>query len=131
MIKDNVTKTLNELGFRPEEIEGFGCRFEYEGLSILYSEEDEETQCVNFIAPGVFNITPENRQDILEAMIKLSCKMKYVQPIIMFDDSVCLNYQHYVGDNEVNANLIEHMNRVLAAATIIFHRIINGEDNDE
>lgn len=131
MIKEQVLKALSALGFIPEEIEGFGYRFEYEGLTLIYSEDDEDTKCVTLIVPDVFDISEDNRQVVLEAMVKLCGKMKYVQPHIMFENQVWLNYQHYTGDNEVTTALIEHMIRVLAFSTITFHKIINGDDNDD
>ena len=131
MIKEQVLKALSALGFIPEEIEGFGYRFDYEGLTLIYSEDDEDSKCVTLIAPDVFDISEDNRTAVLEAMVKLCGKMKYVQPHIMFENQVGLNYQYYTNDNEVTAALIEHMIRVLAFSTITFHKIINGDDNDE
>lgn len=130
MIKENVLTALSALGFIPEEIEGFGYRFEYEGLTVIYTVEDEEAQCISLTAPDVFDISDDNRIAVLEAMVKLCGKMKYVQPHIMFENQVWLNYQHYLGENEVTAELIEHMIRVLAVSTITIHNIINGTDND-
>ena len=131
MIKEQVLKALSALGFIPEEIEGFGYRFDYEGLTLIYSEDDEDSKCVTLIAPVVFDISDDNRTAVLEAMVKLCSKMKYVQPHIMFENQVWLNYQYYTNDNEVTATLIEHMIRVLAFSTITFHKIINGDDNDD
>ncbi len=130
MIKEQVLKALSALGFIPEEIEGFGFRIDYEGLNIIYSEDDEDTKCVTLILPSIFDISDDNRTAVLEAMVKLCGRMKYVQPSIMFDKQVWLNYQYYTNDNEVNADLIEHMIRVLALSTTTFHKIINGDDND-
>lgn len=130
MIKEQVLKALSAHGFIPEEIEGFGFRIDYEGLNIIYSEDDEDTKCVTLILPSIFDISDDNRTAVLEAMVKLCGRMKYVQPSIMFDKQVWLNYQYYTNDNEVNADLIEHMIRVLALSTTTFHKIINGDDND-
>lgn len=131
MIKDNVLSALSALGFIPEEIEGFGYRFDYEGLTLVYSEEEEDTKCISLMVPNLFDITDENRVAVLETMVKISGKVKYVQPHIMFDNQVWINYQHYLGDNEVTPELIEHMIRVLTYATIKFNKIINGDDNDD
>lgn len=131
MIKEQVVSALSALGFIPEEIEDFGYRFDYEGLTLIYSVDDEDAKCVTLSAPDVFDITDDNRTAVLEAMSKLCGKMKFVQPHIMFDNQVWLNYQHYTGENEVTASLIEHMVRVLAFSTINFHKIINGDDNDD
>lgn len=131
MIKDNVLSALSALGFIPEEIEGFGYRFDYEGLTLVYSEEEEDTKCISLMVPNLFDITDENRVAVLETMVKISGKVKYVQPHIMFYNQVWINYQHYLGDNEVTPELIEHMIRVLTYATIKFNKIINGDDNDD
>ena len=131
MIKENVLTAFSALGFIPEEIDGFCYRFEYEGLTVIYTVEDEEAKCITLMAPDVFDISDDNRVTVLEAMTKLCRKMKYVQPYIMFENQVWLNYQHYLGENEVTPELIEHMIRVLAISTITIHNIINGNDNDD
>lgn len=131
MIKDDVLSALSALGFIPEEIEEFGYRFDYEGLTIVYSEEEEDTKCLSLMVPNLFDITDENRVAVLETMVKISGTVKYVQPHIMFDNQVWINYQHYLGDDEVTPELIEHMIRVLTYATIKFNKIINGDDNDD
>lgn len=131
MIKEQVLSALSALGFITEEIEGFGYRFDYEDLTLIYSEDDEDAKCITLIAPAVFGVSDDNRTAVLEAMAMLCSKMKFVQPHIMFENQVWLNYQHYTGENEVTPALIEHMIRVLAFSTIKFHKIINGDDNDD
>lgn len=124
--KEDVLSVLSALGFIPELVDGFGYRFEYEGLTLLYSVDEDDTKCLTFIVPGIFDISEENRVKVLEAMVQLSGKMKFVQPYIMFDDQVWLNYQHYVGENEVTPELVEHMIRVLGFGTTNFHNLINN-----
>lgn len=130
MIQDQVLSALSTLGFIPEEINEFGYRFEYEGLTLVYTKDDDESKCISFVVPDVFDISAENRTAALEAMVELAGRLKFVQPQIMFDNQVWLNYQHWLGDDEVTPELVEHMIRVLAISTITFHKIINGEDND-
>ena len=131
MQKEEVLSTLSALGFIPEELEGFGYRFEYDGLTLLYSVDEDDTNCLTFIVPGIFDISEENRVSVLEVLVKLSGKMKYVQPYIMFDNQVWLNYQHYLGDNEVTPELLEHMIRVLGFATYNFHELIKNNGNED
>ncbi|MGM9817309.1 MAG: hypothetical protein ACI304_09695 [Lepagella sp.] len=57
--------------------------------------------------------------------------VKYVQPNIICDDLVCLNYHCFTNGHEVDAELIEHMIRVLAYSTHKFHEIIDGGGNNE
>lgn len=130
MIKEKVLECLYQLGFQPELIdEDFGYRFSYEELTIIYNPE-EETQCLSLSMPGIFDISEENRAAVLEAMIKLCTKMRFVQPVIMFD-SVWLNYQHYLDkETDPTPELLEHMVRVLAFSMIQFHKIINNEEEE-
>lgn len=129
MIKDKVLGCLYQLGFQPELIdEDFGYRFSYEELTIIYNPE-EETQCITLSMLGIFDISDENRMVVLEAMVKLCSKMRFVQPVVMFD-AVWLNYQHYLDkDAEPTPELLEHMVRVLAFSTVQFHKIINNEED--
>lgn len=131
MIKEQVLKAFRALGFFPEEIEYFGYRIDYEGLPVIYMEDEEESKCLTLFVPHVFDISDDNRLSVLKAMAKLCCKVKYVQPNIMFENQISLNYQHYVGDNEVTEALIEHMITLLEYSTKSFNKIIKGDDNDD
>lgn len=130
MTKENVLETLRMLGFIPEEIEGFGYRFDYDGFKFIYLPDPEEAKCLTLMAPFIFEITDDNRVAVLEAMVRLSGSLKFVQPHIIIGNQVALNYQHYVGDNELTEELVEHMVRVLAYGIDKFHRIINGEEEE-
>ncbi len=130
MIKDKVLEILYQLGVQPELVdENFGYRFEYEELTVLFIPEDEDAHTVYFMIPGILDISEDNRVAVLEAMAKLAGKMKFVQPVII-SDSVWLNYQHFLGEQEPTPELIEHMIRVLAISTVQFHKFINNEDDD-
>lgn len=60
MIKDKILEILYQLGFQPELVdENFGYRFEYEGLTILFTPEDEDAHTVYFMIPGIFDITED------------------------------------------------------------------------
>lgn len=131
MVNDKILEILYQLGFQPELVDDrFGYRFEYEGLTVLFTPEDEDARTAFFMLPGLFDITEDNRVAVLEAMAKLAGKMKFVQPVII-SDSVWLNYQHFLGEQEPTPEIVEHIIRVLAVSTAQFHKIINNEDNDE
>lgn len=133
MVKEKTIETLYRLGFAPEELDNdMGYRFDYEGMNLLYTAEDDDANSITFMMPGIFDITDENRVKVLETMVGLCAKMKFVQPVIMLD-SVWLQYQHYMEDGqEPTDTLIEHMIRVLAISTLQFHKILNEDNsNDE
>lgn len=128
MSKEKVLECLHQLGFRPELVdEDFGYRFPYEDLTLLYTPQDE-TQCLKLSVPGIFDVTEENRATVLESMAKLCTRMRFVQPVLMFD-SVCLEYHHYLDtDIEPTPELLEHMVLLLVCSMVTFHKIINNED---
>lgn len=130
-MKEKVLTALKTLGFMPEEVEDFGYRFEYEGLTLAFPVNEEDDKCLTLMMPDIFDISDDNRIDVLEAMAKLCGNVKYVQPQIISGNQVWLNYQHYLDENGVTPDLVEHMIRVLDYATQSFHRIINGDDNDD
>ncbi len=125
MVKEDVLNALNVLGFIPIEMEGFGFQIHYEGRFLIYTDV-EDTESVNFVMPNIFEITDENREAVYKALIELGGKIKYVQSYIVGDNSVWINYVHYVGENEVKPELIEHIITVLMCAAINFHKIINS-----
>ena len=131
MVKEKTIEILYRLGFAPEELDNdMGYRFDYEGMNLLYTAEDDDANSITFMMPGIFEISEENRVAVLEATVKLCAKMKFVQPAIIFD-SVWLQYQHFMPDGaEPTEELIAHMIRVLAVATANFNQIINNEDNE-
>lgn len=131
MIKESVLNALKVLGFEPEEIDEVGYGFKYEDVRFLYAVDDDDTTCVTLMVPRVFEFTPENRAATVDAMVKLCAEVKYVQPSILFDDEVWLSYQHFLGEDEVTPELLEHMIRLLSFATYSFHNTMNpdGDDN--
>lgn len=133
MVKEKTIESLYRLGFAPEELDNdMGYRFDYEGMNLLYTAEDDDANSITFMMPGIFDVTDENRVKVLETMVGLCAKMKFVQPVIMLD-SVWLQYQHYMEDGqEPTDTLIEHMIRVLAISTLQFHKLLNEDNsNDE
>lgn len=131
MNKEKTLECLYQLGFSPEPTGGdYGYAFSYEGLNLLYTTEEDESRCLTFALPGIYDVTEENRSEVLEAIERMCAGMRYVQPMIMFD-SVWVHYQHHLGDAQPTPELIEHMIRVLAASMPRFHRIINHEEDQE
>lgn len=126
MIKEQTLATLRAMGFEPSEVTPSVYRFEYEGLNILYAAEEDEVRCLPLVVPDIYELTEENTPVVLEAIPMLCGSVKYVQPVIMFEKELWLNYQHFLGDHEVTPELIEHMLKALAYAAVTFHELIEG-----
>ncbi len=131
MIEEKILEILYQLGFQPELVdENVGYRLDYEGLTILFSPEEEDARIAYFMVPAIFDVSEENRVAVLEAMLKLNGRVKFVQPVIL-GDSVWLNYHHFLGEQEPTLEVIEHMIRLLSISTMRFLNYINNEDNDD
>ena len=132
MNKDKIIDILRSLGFMPEEIgDGSGYSIENEGISIIYSVEDDDSGSISFIVPGLVKVEEYNREEIQSAVLHILEQLKYVQCTIMFGEYVWLSYQHYIGEREPDADTIEHMIRVLAVATARFHKLLEEDENEE
>lgn len=130
-METKILKILHELGFRPELVDkGLGYRIEYDGTSMIFSMEEESPNTIFFSVPSVFDVTEENRADVLEVMAKLTGKLMFVQPE-MLNKKVWLNYQHFLGDQEPTSEMVEHMIKVLSISTEEFYKLLNSEEDDK
>ncbi len=131
MGREKILGILHQLGFQPEFVdENIGYRFEYEGMILFFTPEDDDAHTIYLMAPCIFDVTDENRVAVLETMSKFTRQMKFVQPVI-FLNSVWLNYQHFLDKYDPTPELLEHMIRGLAVSTVKFHKFINNEEDDE
>ena len=132
MKQEQVIDILHQLGFTVEDITetGFGFRFEYEGLCLLYTPE-EESETLTFITPHIFEFTEENRMMVLEKMSELASTIKFVQPTIMGTSSIWITYSHYLGKSEPQLEIVEHIIRALAVAACKFHELIQQDGTEE
>ena len=135
-LKAKYVQLLRQLGFKPEEVDDIGLSFEYEGLTlIIATESSNQGEWVTLFAPNIYEVNEANALAVLEAIATLCQTIKYVQPHIMFEKEVWINYIHYLGDNELTEDLIEHMVDVLEVAVREFYSIITkveeGEDDDD
>ena len=79
MNKDKIIDILRSLGFMPEEIgDGSGYSIEYEGISIIYSVEDDDSGSISFIVPGLVKVEEYNREKIQSAVLHILEQLKYV-----------------------------------------------------
>lgn len=125
---EQALKSVRALGFLPEKLDDSNFSFDYEGLNLICTAEGAKIKCLTIMIPGIYEITDDNRNDVLEAMAALCDKVMYVQPQITFGNQIWLTYQHYLGDYDVTPELIEHMVGVLAYSAVSFNNIIIGND---
>lgn len=129
VMEEKVLEILRRLGFRPGKAdEAPVYDFEYEGLNVLMAPQ-ADSQTLVIMLPGVYTVTEDNRVEVLELMAKLTRMLKFIQPTI-YDDSLWINYQHYLGEKEPDEDLVEHMIRVIGVAAKEFIKAVKHEDNE-
>lgn len=121
---------LSELGFIPELLDDFGLKFEFEGLEYFVPLDPDDDQCISMVIPNIHEFDDESRDEAVNAILTTLSNVKYVQPTIVYDNHVWLQYQHYLGDADVEPEILEHIIKALAYTAAKFHSIIdNSNDN--
>lgn len=132
MIKEDVLNALSTLGFIPQQKENEDSLyfFNYKGLKIIYLSEEDDTQCISFSIIYGSEIL-KNGPMKYDTVIELCNTIRYVQPTFPDSDYVQINYFHYVVNNEVTPQLIEHIIDTLAFANSYINKIVEDKDNGE
>ena len=126
MSKELVLKKLESLGFSVVDAYKFGYVFKYEELTLLYMPDDDEN-FLRFALPNIFDVTAENRNNVLEVVNDTNMTIKYCK-ICVFGEGVWAFYEHRLfGDDNIEA-IIEHGLLLLQATLGLFHRKIEGDD---
>ena len=135
MNKKLVLSKLEELGFTLEKAGEYGHVFKYEGLTILYMPDDDEN-FLRFAIPNIFDVTDENKDDVLEVVNATNLAIKYSKTCVYGDD-VWIFYEYRTFEDEHIEDILEHTMLLLQATYYLFYRKIEGdntlpdEDDDE
>lgn len=125
--KKIVLEQLNAMGFDTYEISEVGYLFNYEDINYLYMTDDDE-KFLRIAIPNLFDVTDENRIDVLEAMHDTAYLLKYAKVCIMNESSVWALYEHYLSSSDNLTELLEHIIMLLEATAQVFHKKITGEE---
>lgn len=126
--KEIILDQLMAMGFEPIELGDVGFVFKYEDMNYLYMPDDDDEQFLRIVIPHLFEVTDENRVEVLDAMHETGLLLKYAKVCIMYENAVWAIYEHRLTSTDNLAELLEHIIRVLEAAAHVFYKKINGED---
>lgn len=124
MIKEQVLQGLRELGLEPEQLDELYYGFEYNDVRFIYYVDEEKDKCLTLISPNIFTVDEDNYPLVVQAMLALCETKRYVQPQIVMENQVWITYLHYLGDNKVTTDLLNHMLQVLDDSSMTFLNII-------
>ena len=72
---ETLQEYLKKEGFLPELTE-FGLQFKYETLDFVSFKDEEDELFLNLFFPQIFEVTDENRQDVLAALDRANSEVK-------------------------------------------------------
>ena len=126
--KEIILQELNAMGYEPTEVESLGYVFCHEDKYFLYSYEDDDEEFLRIAIPQLYDVTEENRIDVIKALHETAYLIKYSKPVIMYTDSVWAIYEHKLVTTDNLSELLEHIIRVLEVTAFVFQKKINGEE---
>lgn len=126
--KEIILQELNAMGYEPTEVESLGYVFCHEDKYFLYSPEDDDEEFLRIAIPQLYDVTEENRIDVIKALHETAYLIKYSKPVIMYTDSVWAIYEHKLVTTDNLSELLEHIIRVLEVTAFVFQKKINGEE---
>lgn len=130
MTSEQIIPSLQALGLMPEPLEDIGLKFEFEGLDYFIPLDPDDDQCLSVIIPNIHEFDDESRDEAVNAILTTLSDVKFVQPTIVYDNHVWLQYQHYLGDAEAEPAILEHIIKALAYTAAKFHSIIDNDNDD-
>lgn len=125
--KEIILQELNAMGYEPTEVESLGYVFCHEDKYFLYSPEDDDEEFLRIAIPQLYDVTEENRIDVIKALHETAYLIKYSKPVIMYTDSVWAIYEHKLVTTDNLSEILEHIIRVLEVTAFVFQKKINGE----
>ena len=125
--KEIVLQELSAMGYEPIEAGTLGYLFSHEDRYFLYSPDDDE-EFLRIAIPQLYDVTEENRIDVIKALHETAYLIKYSKPVIMYTDSVWAIYEHKLVTTDNLSELLEHIIRVLEVTAFVFQKKINGEE---
>lgn len=126
--KDMIFEHLASMGFEPLEVDATGLLFRHEEYSYLYIPDDDDEEYLRVAIPQLFEVTDDNRSEVLEVTQEVNAHMKYSKFCIMYGTTVWALYEHKLNPADNIQELLEHIIRVLGFSANVFYLRMNGED---
>lgn len=132
-MKEKIKNAFAELGFDLEELEDFGCKFEYEGFNFLWMYCDNDDDFLNISLPGVLDLEKMDEGSWYKLMDHLNSTLKYIK-VYKLRDSMWFFYERELMGDEDLERLISRMISHLYNAMDMMHKVLekcSSNDNDD
>lgn len=132
-MKEKIKNAFEALGFELEELDDFGCKFQYEGSNYLWMYCDNDDEFLNISLPGVLDLEKVDEMLFYKLMDHLNGTLKYVK-VNMLHDSMWFFYERELMGDEDLERIIPRMISHLYHAMDMLHKGIekrSADDNDD
>lgn len=122
---ERVLEFLKQQGFCPEIDEDNGnIIFKYQMCSFLYINNDEDETFFQLIMPGIFEVTDDNRDVVLEACNDVNSSIKVAKSLII-GDGVWVFFESLLDTTPEVSDIIPRALNILQGAQQHFYKSIN------
>jgi hypothetical protein len=119
-----VMNFLKEQGFTPQVDEDNGnILFKYQMSTFIFFNNDEDEEFFQLAFPGIFDVTEDNREMVLEAANKVNSAMK-VAKVIVPNDSVWVLFEVILDKSPEVGSIIERGLNILQHARQEFYEVL-------
>lgn len=121
---EKVLEFLKQQGFCPEiDSDDGNILFKYQMKNFLFVNNDEDELFFQLILPGIFDITEENRELVLDAINKVNVSVKVIKCCII-NDEVWIFFENLLDSSPEVSDIIPRALNILQGAQLEFYKHI-------
>ena len=122
MTRDLVVNFLREEGFCPKVDEDGDVFFKCEGRNFLYFGNTEDNDFFQLAMPGIFDVTEDNREMVLEACNAVAREIKVAKCVVIDQQNAVWLFCEMLLDHTPNMeDLVPHALNILQGAQQVFY----------
>lgn len=130
MIKNDILKALDNLGFTVDEFGGHFYHFEYEELNYLYNYDERDEDFLFLSIPNIFQVTEENAAMVMPVINQANNIVKYAK-ITYSQEMVWATLEYPLFDWVNIEELLEFAIKVLQSTAATFDRVLRGDFDEK
>ena len=121
---EKVLEFLKQQGFCPEvDSDDGNILFKYQMKNFLFINNDEDELFFQLILPGIFDITEENRELVLDAINKVNVSVKVIK-CCFIHDQVWIFFENLLDSSPEVSDIIPLALNILQGAQLEFYKHI-------
>ncbi len=120
-----VLNFLKEQGLMPEKLDNGNLVFKYQMRTFVYVENDEDSSYLQFVMPGIFDVTDDNR-DVAMVAANATCIRVKIAKAIVTDDDVCIAAECFIDSTPVFEDMVPRLLDILLAGQQMFYDQLNS-----